>query len=298
MAKIKIIKGDIFKPKSQVDMIVYRSKKATDTSFINSKYQNARYCFILPEYELDNNNIMDFLDYYKKPIRRARELKMRTMAIEAIDINNDELTMTFAAELAERLKEATMLYDVEVLIVCKNKETRDLYELAIFGQVSGAQVVMTDRLENNEVFIIPTKRKMMKWDNWYKPLRKAEVSHIFWKYKFGSELELGKFCLVNGVNCATFYYLVNFEGKRIKPDMYQERVIAAIKSVLTSMEFMGCHNMTVPILHFVKDEEQNRQLIEKLLEVVCDYIEDKEINIKLFCPEPDLWHIIESWFEG
>lgn len=281
---------------SSVDMIVYRSKNTRDTSFVCSKYPNSRYGMVLPEYELNDDNAMEFLEYYKKPVVRARELKMRTIAIEAVTLENDDMTFSFAVALKDLLEQITGMYELSVFIV-GNKEICNIYELAFFGEVKGPQVIITDILESNEVIVIPTKKKMMKWYKPYKSIQREESLGFFFKYNFGSKLIPGKYCLANGKKFATFYYLVNFDKKSMTFEDYQNNIIMSIKAVLGAMEFFKCNNITIPMLRFIRNEDKNRKLLESMLETICAFAEDKEINIKLYCPEIEIVDFVQCWFE-
>lgn len=300
MTQVRVRKGDIFNLKMPVDMLVFRSKNATESIFLNSKYQNSRYTMTLPGYDLNEENAIEFLKYYQKAIKRARDLKMRTVAIEAVDMGEEELTLSFATELESALQEVAALYDVTIYIICKTKDLRENYELAIFGEVKGPQVSVVDQLDTDEVIIVPTTQKMHKFDEHYKLLKKAEPFKVFLPCRFGAKWNVKNYFFVSGEEYAQYYYLLNLllpKKEKRKADSFIYKVEQSMQAIMDSVTYISCTSITIPVLHYMKDKKKNKEMIERILNLICNYIQDKEIQVRFYCPDEDIFNYTMEYLQ-
>ena len=155
MENIKIVKGNIAKPKKAVDLIVFQSLTATDLSFGKSNYENSQYCISIPKKILNENNVLEYLEYYARAVKIAKNRRLTTIAVEAIDLGDDGYNYSLAIEFAQVLKDAIGLTvgiaPIKITIMCPDKHLCEVYETAVFGEIQSAQVTMTDRLERDDV---------------------------------------------------------------------------------------------------------------------------------------------------
>ena len=302
MKHIKIMRGNIRALKKPTDVVIIRDQKVSDIVFDKSNYDNSSYVIKLPVVELTDDNVLDYLEYYKTAIRKAKNKGLKTMAIEAIDLGDDDLNFSVAVEFAEVIKEAIGLTvgigSLMVTLLCKDRELSDIYELAIYGEIRSSQVTMSDKLERNEAILIPTKKNILRFEKHYKGLKKREPRKTFLKCYFNSQILPGQYFLVEGFEDADYYFFVNLiKDNKISNKDFTEAAIVGIHAVIDSIKTMSCKNITIPIIRFMKKEEENDQFVKDLVNSVCDYIEELEVNVKFYCPYDDLWDVVLSCFE-
>lgn len=302
MDHIKIMRGNIFSLKKPTDVIIVRDKKTPDIIFDKSVYDNSNYIIKIPDKALNDENVVDYLEYYKMAIKKAKNKGMKTMAIEAIDLGDEDLNFALATEFAIVIKEAIGLTigiaSLLVTIICKDRDMSDIYELAIFGEIRSSQVTMSDRLEYNNAILIPTTKKTMKFERSYKEIKKREPASIFFKCYMNPRLLPGKYFLATGSEVADYYYFVPLvHDKKMKQGEFSNSVIDGVLNVLKSAPIISWKNITIPIVRFTKKEEENKRLVKRLVDAVCDYIDDQEINVKFYCPYEELWDVVVGCFE-
>lgn len=304
--QIKIMKGDIFQLKKSTDLAVFRSNKVTDITLETSRHFNSNFCYILPEIELNEDNTIEFLElYYKKAIWRGRERNFKTIAISVPDLGNEELNFSFAVEFHSVLKTALKFTRIEVTLVCENKELRDIYEMAIYGDVRSSQFTMADKLEPNEVILIPTQRNILKFDRNYKILKDIEPRKVFLPCYLHLHLNPGQYFLTEkdgGNGCYFFLNLIKGKkDKKITQDEFNRLALNGVKNVLDVMKSMCCKDITFPIINFIKDKKENEQFVRKIIDTIFKFVKENEdeyeINVKFYCPDIELWNLVVECFE-
>lgn len=302
MKNIKIMRGNIACLKNTVDAIVIRSKRVSDLTFDKSKYDKVRYAISIPETELNEDNVLEYLEYYQKAIKKVKDMGLKTVAIEAIDLKDEGLNFSLAVEFAQILESAIGLTvgvnPISVTLLCDSRELCDTYELAIYGEIKSAQITMADKLERNEIVLIPTHKNILKFDKNYTLLKKIEPKNVFWKCYANLRLQPGSYFLVEGEEYSSYYFFVNLiQHKKQDRESYTAAALEGIQGVLHSAKSMMCKSITIPVVRFMRDKKENEAFVKELVDFICEYSEEHEVNIKFYCPEIELWDVVMECFE-
>ena len=293
MLEIKNIKDNVSSLKERVDMIICRSNVKV-AKLDNSIYPNSSYQYVLPAVALDEDNAIEYLKYYKRAVFAATEKRLRTIAIEAIDCNDDDLSWSIILELKKVLEDALKFNSMKIYFVCKNAHIKEMYDLAIFGESRAIKIELTDALEFNNVILVPTKEKLKKFDKSCKKLKRTEHFTVFFRILWKT-LSLGNYHLMEGQANCDYYFLVNM----IKPRItfikdYKGAVVQSIKNVLAAMHTIQQKNITIPITHFTKNQKENRELVREIIRVVCETAEKEEFNVKFYCKDKELYDFVAN----
>ena len=325
MEKINVVKGDIFHLKKSVNWIVYRAGNVDNIVFKKSPIGKSEYSVILPDIRLSEENAIEYLDYYKKAILKAKENKVKAIAIEAVDLYDDDLTLAFAVELNKLLTELLSVSYMQVEIVCKNKGLRDIYEFAIYNEIRSSLITMKDVLEDSEAIIVPTYRNIFNFDDEYAWIKNAEPKKAFYQCYLNPRLDPGKFFLVERLDHSGCYFFVNMrqdkkQRKKMSQSEFYKLCLEAIKDVLETVNTMKYKSVSVPLLDYTKykqeelrdfmkkkkvheinyksSEAEDRKHITDIVDMCCEFAEEYGINIQFHCTSAPLWNYVVEYFEN
>ena len=300
MEQIKVVKGDIKNLKRPVDAVIMRND-TTNVVFDKSKFKGSRYIISVPSEELNEDNALGYLHtHVEAALNKARTLQQYDLAIEAIELKDDDLSFTFAIELKEMLNKYIEFstHGETIVVVCRTKSAVDIYELAMFGEIRSTQMTMADRLEGNDVIVVPVNNKLRKFHKNYKMIKKMESHALFWGLIM-TRLEHGKYYLTEGENLCDLYYFLNLtKGKKQKVEDFTRLACEGITNILNSANSMKYKSVTVPIVKISKKRKENKEFVLSFIDAVCEATEEYEMRIKFYCSDAELWDLVVEHFEN
>lgn len=293
--EFKVIKTDIFDLQKPVDLIIYIDKNALDLVLKCSSFNGSKYSILLPQCELNEDNVLSYMEeYYKKAFDKAKELDFRTIAIQAIDLFDEELNYAFAKEFNEFLLKNLSRTKIDVVIVCDDKALKDVYDYAFFGVIKVPQVEIIDNLQFNDFVLIPTTKKIFKMDKKYKHLKKTEPKKLFWKCLAYSSLNKGEIAPIPYND--TYYIFMNMlKAEKKRDEVFTSSFVNGLENVFDIMSTMCYKDVTLPIVHFSPNKKENINLVKLVINMAYEKASEKEFNIKLYCPYNDLRQVAEEY---
>ena len=291
---INVIKADIYNLTKPVDCIIVREKSAIDMVLKCSNYEGSKYMIMLPEIALDEDNAIEYLEFYKKAFEKAMSLDFNEIAIQAIDMYDEDFNYTLAKELYKVIKDCFKRYKVDIVIVCDDIEMKQIYEMAIFGEVKLPKVDIIDTLYFKDFVLIPTTNKAHKWEKKYKTLRATESKRLYFKCFTYPKLNKGEIAPIS--QDGKYFICMNMlKTEKKRNDTFLKAFEKGLQSVFDIMNTMCYKSITLPIVHFSPNKKENPDLIKKLVEEAYKQASEKEIEIKLYCPYLDLRMTVEEY---
>lgn len=295
---IKIIEDNILQLKKPVDVMVLRSNYAKNLAMVSSSHESAKYCMYLVDQEFNEDNVLDYLDNYKKAIKKINELDFRTVALEVIDMKDDDLTYSLAKEMYMLLKGSLAYTNITLTLICPNKTVKELYDMACFGEVIKPDVSIIDDINYIDVIVYPTTKSIFKGDKKYKKLLKSEPKKVLFKCLGHRNIGHGKTFFIQGEeNCNLYLFARLFKEGTTRKEGYYITFEKTLEAVIDSAKMMMCKNIVLPIVYFSKNKKENKELVKVMVEFAYKAAETHEMSIKLYCPYNDLKEMANSYLE-